>query len=205
MRKIILSLLAALAVLVAGTLPASAAYPVHYWRFWSPDICMTIGDTSLNAGKIAASWNAAAGGYVSLHSANNCSTSYPPSRRFTIDTIHDPGASPMWCVRITDINGGPLSAFVDGNQGEGSWMLYNNNPRTWINSACLYYPEYVNHLVSAAIGAMLGLSVTNSAGYNSRVMNMTLESIYNVPFPEKYSGGLLRTIYTGGCQYTLEC
>lgn len=208
MRKILLALAVSLTVFVAGTLPASAAWPVTKWRFWNSNVCMAIGDTTLNAGAIAAKWNAVSGYVVDLHSANNCvTTGYPPSRRFTIDTMTDPGQA--WCVKVTDVNGNMLvpggGSYGDGEQGPDGWYLYNNNPRAWINTNCVWWPTYKAHLTSAAIGYVLGLYPTNSAGYNSRVMNFTEYSVKNIPYPDNPDGSMLRTIYLGDCASSPDC
>lgn len=210
MKRIFLALFAALAVLVAGTLPASAVQqPVTWWRFWSPEICMKIGDTSLNAGSIAAEWNQRSGGVLKIVSANNCVTAgYPPSRRFTISTISNAN---MPCAYVANIDGYQLLPNRDGNNmggaNEGTY-LYSNNPRAYVNyhSHCSgVYPAYVQHMTSAAVGGILGLAQTNSSGYNSRVMNMTTYSIENVYRPDKNSGALLNRMYSGGCNASPDC
>lgn len=209
MRRIILALAASLAVLIAGTLPASAApLPVTHWRFWSNDICMAIGDASLNAGAIAAKWNAVS--YVNIRSANNCVTAgYPPSRRFTIDTKNAPYEA---CAFATDIDGNALLPGTgDGNDNPNNpdlEYLYSNNPRAWLNTNSKCTDDHANvriHYISAAIGSVLGLARTNSSGYNSRVMNMTDYSTHNVPYPDANSGGLLNLLYTQYCNSSPDC
>lgn len=211
MKRIVAALVAALTIMVAGTLPAAAAsYPLTHWRFWTGDICMAIGDTSLNAGAIASKWNAVSHGVVNIRSANNCVTAgYPPSRRFTIDTINRPYDA---CAFATDINGSMLVPGT-GNSNDNPnnpqlEELYSNNPRAWVNTNSKCVDDHTNvriHYVSAAIGVVLGLARTNSSGYNSRVMNMTDYSTHNVPYPDANSGALLNFVYSGGCNNTPDC
>jgi hypothetical protein len=209
-KRIILALVASLAVLIGGTLPASAApgFPVTHWRFWSSDICMAIGDTSLNAGAIAAKWNAQS--IVNIHTANNCVTAgYPPSRRFTIDTINRPYDA---CAFAADINGYMLTPGTgDGNDNPNNpdlEYLYSNNPRAYVNTNSKCVDDHTNvriHYVSMAIGMVLGLDSTNSTGYNSRVMNLTDYSLHNIPYPDANSGGLLNLLYTQYCNEDPRC
>lgn len=209
MRKILLALIASLAVFVAGALPASAApLPVTHWRFYTGDICMAIGDTNLNAGYIAGKWSAVSGYKVNIRAANNCvSLGYPPSRRFTLDTINDPN---HWCAFVTNINGYQLLPNRDGNDNPNNAdteYLYSNNPRAWVNvnPNCQYWPDFRAHFASQAVGLLLGLSVTGSAGYNSRVMNNTLYSIENIEWPDNPSGALLGQMYGGLCNSSPDC
>lgn len=209
MRRIILALVASLAVLIGGTLPASAApLPVTHWRFWSGDICMAIGDTNLNAGYIAGKWSAVSGYKVNIRAANNCVTlGYPPSRRFTLDTIskqYEP------CAFVTNIDGYSLQPNRDGNKNpnnaDGEY-LYSNNPRAYVNvnPSCQYWPDFRAHFASQAVGKLLGLDDTNSSGYNSRVMNNTQYSIVNIEWPDNPSGALLSQLYAGHCNSSPDC
>lgn len=209
MRRIILALAASLAVLIAGTLPASAApLPVTHWRFWTGDICMAIGDTNLNAGYIAGKWSAVSGYKLNIRAANNCVTlGYPPSRRFTLDTIskqYEP------CAFVTNIDGYTLLPNRDGNDNPNNpdlEYLYSNNPRAYVNvhPSCQYWPDFRAHFASQAVGKLLGLMDTNSSGYNSRVMNNTQYSIINIEWPDNPSGTLLSQVYSGHCNSSPDC
>jgi hypothetical protein len=210
MRRLLLAFLATVAVMVAGTLPAAAApLPVTHWRHYTGDICMAIGDVNLNSGYIAGKWSAVSGYKVNIRSANNCVTlGYPPSRRFTLDTISRQYEA---CAFVTNIDGTMLIPNRDGNLNPNNpssgEYLYSNNPRAWVNthSSCAYWPDFRAHFASQAVGLLLGLDKTNSSGYDSRVMNNTQYSINNIEWPDNPSGSLLNFLYSGKCNASPDC
>lgn len=191
MRKIFMSLLAAVAILfgglVATTAPASANVngpDVGDWQFYTGLVCMADGAPEYNVAEAAQQWNIrtnAADPDVTfgITAKNNCVTAgYAPSRRFTVDVIHDTSVS--WCISY-------------GNQERDQYGRWTNNPYALVNDKA-ECPN-TNHYISQAIGLIMGLRTLNSTGYNSRVMNNTSWSIANVSYPGVYDGTAMALQY----------
>jgi hypothetical protein len=197
-KRLLTGLVAVLAILglSAQTAQASEWALLSGWRFYTSSVCMAIGDNGIEAGVIAQKWNVASGGELKITASSNCVTAgYPPSRRFTIDTFTDTSSSAP-CVKRTDHNGGYLDGGADGTAVNG-WWRYINNPITWANKACFSDVTARRHATSAAIGYVLGLDTLKTSAYDSRVMNFTDYSIFNIPYPDARSADLLRRVYLG--------
>ena len=190
-RRLILAVVAVVAVTTASAVPANASCGyVNYIKFWTHSICMAIGDTGIEAPAMAQQWNVQGG--MAIQAANNCVTAgYSPSRRFTIETYD--GGNECWKVL------GPNGAQPALDSGVGGWWRYTNNPVLWLNRGCFASVAARRHYVSAGIGSVIGLASMNSSGMNSRVVNMTTWSILNVPTADPYSGDLAESIYNGDC------
>lgn len=191
-RRLLLALVAVVALITASAVPAAAScgYTTGI-RFWDYHLCMAIGDTTIEAPQMAQQWNLKGG--MAIQAANNCVTAgYPPSRRFTIETYYSSGSE---CWKVTGPNGAQ-----PGLTAHGSWWWYTDNPMIWVDLGCMGSNLNVRrHIVSAAIGSLLGLHSMNSSGMNSRVMNMTAWSQLNVPTADIYSGALMEDVYNGDC------
>lgn len=203
-RKRMFAGLMALAMLLTSTIITdgsahaySAPDPSVYGnvRFWSGNICMSVGDTSIEAAYNAQVWNNATKN-VSITASNNCVTAgYPPSRRFTITTFYDRQA---YCTDVSGVNGRGTDYSWDGPVN--GWLRYTNNPVVWINRACSGYAigsTQLRHYVSQGIGLVLGLRVHDSDAWNSRVMNQTLWSAENVPGPNAAEAKIVSDVYGG--------
>lgn len=165
---------------------------LNSYKVWSPSVCMSIGDTGLNAAPLAQGWNNATVGDLAITASANCvSAGYPPSRRFTIDAYN---GSTSYCFKVTDKNVGTLDAGTDVVASGGKW-LYVDNPILWINRNCWTSIFAQRHFTSAGIGSFLGLAQLNSSGYNSRVVNHTAWSRENVEYADQYSGAVLDRMY----------
>jgi len=190
MRKIIASVVAVLTMLVAGLVvaqPASAnenGPDIGDWQFYTGLVCMADGAPEYNVAEAAQQWNIRTNAAdpdinFGISAKNNCVTAgYPPSRRFTIDVIHD--SSVTWCIAY-------------GNQERDQYGRWTNNPYALVNDKATC--PNVNHYISQAIGLIMGLRTLNSTGYNSRVMNNTSWSIANVSYPGEYDGIALALQY----------
>jgi hypothetical protein len=195
MRARLLLLVAAL--LFATALPSQASVTsdgpfLNSFKFWSPSICMAIGDTGLNAAPLAQAWNSQTPGQLAITASNNCVTAgYPPSRRFTIDAYN--GATSK-CLILTDRSGNAFDPAGDATASGGHWV-YNDNPMIWVNRNCYGTLAARDHYASAGIGQILGLATLNSPGNDSRVVNMTDWSIRNVTSADPYSGAVLGRLY----------
>lgn len=197
-RRLLLAVVAVVAVTTASAVPASAACaPVDSRKFWTYSLCMAVGDTTIEAPYLAQQINIRGG--MAIQAANNCVTAgYPPSRRFTIDMYYSANG-PCWYILGPD--GGQPTVDSPTN-GVGPWWNYTNNPVLWVNERCLPgHPGSIQarHNVSAALVNLLGVGITNSSGYNSRIHNMTAWSQLNVPVTDANTGGLLESIYNGDC------
>ena len=197
-RRLLLAVVAVVAVTTASAVPANAACaPVDSKKFWTHRVCMAVGDTTIEAPYLAQQINIKGG--MQIQAANNCvSLGYTPSRRFTIDLYYD-SSGPCWTV--LGPNGGIVQVDSPTN-GAGPWWNYVNNPVLWVNERCLPgHPgsTQARHNVSAAIVNLLGVGVTNSSGWNSRIHNMTAWSQLNVPVADSNTGDLLESIYNGDC------
>lgn len=164
-------------------------------RFWTGNICMAIGDASIEAAYNAQVWNNATQN-VSITAKNNCaSAGYPPSRRFTIDTFYDRSRG---CTEESGVNGLGTNYSWDGPVN--GWLRYTNNPIVWVNRVCSGHAigsVQLRHYVSQAIGLALGLRVHDSDGWNSRVMNQTLWSSENVSGPNAAEAKIVSDVYGG--------
>lgn len=192
----------AFALALVGLLFGASAIPAHaaddtpyltYQDFWSPVLCMAIGDFTIEAPEMAQAWNVQSDHIMQISAKNNCVTAgYPPSRRFTIDTY---AGSTSRCYILTDKNTEILSPGADLTENNGHWQ-YIDNPIVWINRNCYNTFAARRHYTSAGIGELLGLQRFNSAGMNSRVMNMTSWSVMNVDTADPYSGAVLARLYS---------
>jgi hypothetical protein len=207
MTKRFLAALVAVAALLTGSLvstaPASARtvsateWPatITGYKFWTGSVCMAVGDTTIDALYIAQLWNNVTPGTVmGITASNNCvNAGYTPSTRFTIDTYY---ANDGTCGSIKNPDGTP--APLERSYYNGIYR-YTNNPVVWVNTygGCWSNASRRAHVVSMMIGAVMGLKVLNSSGYNARVMNQTSWSYDNVPYPETYSGTVLGNLYAG--------
>lgn len=210
MRKFFLATVSAVAILFAGlsiTEPAQAtsqdttvsqsatvAIPADAsgYKFWSPDICVdgsAINGSYYRVAYLAQQWNIKSGNNVHLNYEDDCAAAgYPPSRRMVVGTFS------------SDTIGNCLTQTNYQTEGYHGFARWTNGPGVYINigsgGACVQNQNYRDHIVSAAIGWLLGLKPLNSAGYNSRVMNNTTWSFNNVPLPDLNSGSTLANIYT---------
>jgi len=187
-----------LGLLTMGGAPAQAAVSGQPWpadtshyKFWSKSICVdgsAINGPYYRVAYIAQQWNLKAPGLALDYEDDCAAAGYPPSRRMVIGIYDNP--SDYNCLRLT--NGG-----ADFYNGAYRWT---DGPGHYINvgqPTCIQDQTHRDHIVSEAIGVLLGLRVLNSAGYNSRVMNNTEFSWLNVPLPDSYSGARLVDIYNG--------
>lgn len=198
MKRLLTGLVALLMILglSAQTAQASEWALLSGWRFYTPSVCMAIGDNGIEAGAIAQKWNVASGGELKITASSNCVTAgYPPSRRFTIDTFRDVSSTAP-CAKVTDHNGNYLDGGADGDAVNG-WWRYTNNPIAWVNTWCFSSTTRRRHATSAAIGNVLGLETLNTSVYDSRVVNFTDFSQDNIPYPDARSADLLRRVYLG--------
>lgn len=193
-KRLVLAVVAVVAMTTASAVPANASCAgTAGAKFWSHQICMAVGDTTIEAPYLAQQWNVQGG--MAIQAANNCVTAgYPASRRFTIETFYEV-SNVYWKVR--NPNGTQLSP-GNGWDAANGWWRYTNNPVLWVNIHHLA-DSTRRHNVSAAIGNLLGLAVFNSSGYNSRVMNLTAWSQLNVPTADAISGDIAESIYNGDC------
>jgi hypothetical protein len=184
-------------LLFASALPSRAAVTndapfLNTFKFWSPSLCMAIGDTGLNAAVSAQSWNNATGGKLAITASNNCvNAGYPPSRRFTIDAYN---GSTSNCTLLTDRNGDVFNPAGDATAIGGNWV-YNDNPIIWINRNCWGSIFSQRHFTTQGIGQVLGLERLNSNSYQYRVMNNTAFSRENVEYADLASGAVLDRLY----------
>ena len=206
MRKFFIAMVMAIAILFAGVAtsvaPAQAtsaavtqatAQPadINGYKFWSPSICVdgsAINGSYYRVAYIAQQWNIRAQGALALDYENDCAAAgYPPSRRMVIGTYTN--ATDGKCLTITNAGTAGYNGFARWTDGPGAYInLYGSN--------CVYNQTFRDHVVSNAIGYLLGLQVLNSSGYNSRVMNSTAWSWSNVPLPDINSGDTLFNIYS---------
>jgi hypothetical protein len=188
----ILTLVAALFAVTAIPSHAADGQYLNSFKFWSPVLCMAIGDFGIDAPELAQAWNVQSGHTMQISAKNNCVTAgYPPSRRFTIDTY---SGSTSRCYIVTNKYTEPLGYGTDVVAVGGTWQ-YTDNPIIWINRACYSTFAARRHYTSAGIGSILGLATLNSEALNSRVQNMTAWSIRNVPTADVYSGGVMARLY----------
>ena len=196
MKRLLTVLLAALTLLAGVAFPAHAndAPYLNSFKFWSPVLCMAIGDFDIEAPELAQAWNVQSGHVLKITARNNCVTAgYPPSRRFTIDTY---SGSTSRCFVVTDKNTQTLDFGTDVVANGGTWQ-YVDTPILYVNRNCYNTFAARRHYTSAGIGSILGLATLNSSGLNSRVMNMTDWSIRNVDTADVYSGGVAAWLYGG--------
>lgn len=206
MRNKIMAAIAAVAALLTvgfGVAPAQAAGQTSQsatvaippdangYKFWSPSICVDgsgINGAYYRVAYIAQQWNIRAQGALSLDYSDDCvADGYPPSRRMVIGSYSN--ASDASCVTTTNVE----------TEGYHGFMRWTNGPGSYINFAkpsCISSQTRRDHVVSEAIGILLGLRGLNSTGYNSRVMNGTNWSWDNVPLPDVNSGDTVFNIYS---------
>lgn len=198
-RRLLAAVVAVVVLTTASAVPARAATTASLItgdRFWTYQLCMAVGDTTIELPYLAQQWNIRGG--MAIQASNNCvDAGYPPSRRFTVDTFYDAASNEMW--RIRNPGGGILYPGTGLACNDAYTMCkYTNNPVLLINYKYLYAGgTQKRHMVSAALGNLLGLATTNSSGYNARVMNFTAWSIQNVGVADVYSGALMEDLYNG--------
>lgn len=196
MKRLFAALVVALGILVGVAAPASAALPpdVSGDKFWTGHVCVgsTLNQTTYPVGAMAQAWNLAisdAGNLVALDFETDCAAAgYTPSRRMVIGTYNNPSIES--CFYLT--NGNRVA--VNG------MFLWEDGPGIYINVGrpnCIDSANRRKHVVSAAIGRLLGLTHLTSAGWNSRVMNNTAWSFDNVPTPDATSADRVWEIYAG--------
>lgn len=194
MKRTIVVVLAALALMAGFAVPASAQTlppDVTNRKFWSPLICIdgsSINGDYYQVAVIAQKWNIASDSTVKFDYSTDCAADgYPPSRRMVVGLYN--GTAADGCLLVTNNQ----TAFYNGA------YRWTNGPGFYINkqNACIGTQTRRNHVVSLVTGYALGLAALNSAGYNSRVMNQTAWSYDNVPYPDSKSGALAYQIYTG--------
>lgn len=204
MKKIIAAVFAVVAILFAGmalTEPAQAATqstdtaippdvssPAH--KFWTPNICIDgsqINGTYYPVAALAQQWNLRAP-ILNLDYSDDCVVDgYTPSTRMVIGSAH--GGSGGDCFSVT--NTGYYTTL-------NGWHRWTNVPAAYLNidnNACVGSQARRSHLVSMAIGWILGLQTLNSTGYNSRVMNQTAYSYDNITAADQNSGNTLEAVY----------
>lgn len=200
--KKILAVLVAVATMLTGALVSTtlaSAYAPHPYtindrRFWSGSICVdgsAINGSLYRVAYQAQQWNLRVNNtsVLALDYEDDCAAAgYPPSRRMVVGMYNssDPDAP---CTVLTN----DRTDFYDGmyrwTDGPGIYILNS--------SLCAGSQARRDHIVAASIGIVLGLTVLNSSGYNSRIMNMTTWSWDNVTVPDTASGQLVYSIYTG--------
>lgn len=199
MKKLLIGVLAGLALILGAAIPAQAASSgatelpptVSGYKFWTGSVCMAVGDTTINAPYLAQVWNNQSSGEIAIQASNNCVTAgYTPSTRFTIDTY---SAADGTCGTIKNPDG---TTNLDASYYNGMWR-YTNNPVTWVNTYYSTCTSHLSHFVSQAIGHVMGLQLLNSTGYNSRVMNNTDWSRANVGSASAPEGTRIAELYQG--------
>lgn len=196
MKRFITMLVLALGLLLAVPTAASAALPpdVSGDKFWTGHVCVgsTLNQTTYPVGAMAQAWNVAvsdAGNLFALDYSTDCAADgYTPSRRMVIGTYSNP--SDTSCFQLT--NGNRVAS--------GNAFLWTDGPGMYINTGrpnCVDGIERRKHVVSAAIGRLIGLRHLTSDGWNSRVMNNTAWSFDNVPTADVSSANQVWAIYFG--------
>lgn len=193
-RRVLSVCIALMAVLgiAFGSAGAASATPIppdaNGYKFWSPSVCVdgsAINGTYYRVGYLAQQWNLRAP-ILALDYEDDCAAAgYPPSRRMVIGTFNNPASD---CLALTN-------GQVDTVNGYHRWT---NGPGMYINigvASCVSSQTRRDHIVSQAIGYLLGLQVLGSSGYNSRVMNNTTYSWDNVGLPDQNSGNTVEAIY----------
>lgn len=182
-------------VLVAATPAQAYIYDpaINGRKFASTAVCVdgsAINGQYWRVAYIAQQWNLKAGTDVlKLDYEDDCAAAgYPPSRRMVIGTFSN--VSEQGCIYLVNQQTSKYNGFD----------RWTNGPGAYINLAhidCNNGQNSRDHWVSLAIGWHLGLLAHDSAGWNSRVMNQTDWSIYNVPLPTAAEGQKVREIYLG--------
>jgi hypothetical protein len=196
MKRLFLALCLTLGILAATAIPSQAALPpdVSGDRFYTGHVCVgsTLNQTTYPVGAMAQAWNVAvsdAGNLLALDYSTNCAADgYTPSRRMVIGTYNNP--ADLSCFELT--NGNRVAV--------GNAFLWTDGPGMYINIGrpnCVSTPTRRKHVVSAAIGRLLGLRHLTSDGWNSRVMNNTAWSFDNVPTADQTSADRVWEIYAG--------
>lgn len=200
MRKIFVSVLGVLAMVMgmaafavapaqAATLPPDA----NGYKFWSPYVCVdgsAINGDYYRVAYIAQQWNIRSGYNLHLDYEDDCvAAGYPPSRSMVIGSYTN--NTDGYCLTFTN----------QQTEGYGGFARWTNRPGAYVNfggpgTPCIQNQTYRDHIVSEAIGYLIGLKMLNSTGYNSRVMNGTTWSWQNVPLPDVNSGSTVANIYT---------
>jgi len=174
----------------ATAMPAEA----NGFKFWTGSIC--IDGSGINSDRylvayLAQQWNLRVNNpdYLSLQYEDDCAAAgYPPSRRMVVGAYNNP--NDPYCT--TPVN----QQYAD----YGGFHRWTNGPGVYLNIGqlnCVSSQNRRSHLVSMAIGNVLGLKLLNSAGYNSRVMNQTAYSYDNIYLPDQNSALVLSGIYGG--------
>lgn len=195
MKRFLAVIVAAFALVAGAAVPASAQTlppDVSGTKFWSYQMCVdgsAINGAYYRVAYIAQQWNIKTAGNIELTYKDDCAAAgYPPSRRFVLGSINNPSAPN--CYSITNTHQVLYNGMYRWTDGPGFYLNFGH-------PSCISSQTRRDHLVSMAIGQALGLSVLNSTGYNSRVMNSTAWSWDNVPLPDSNSAFTLGQIYNG--------
>lgn len=195
MKKYLITVLAAFAVLLGVASPAAAVEP---WqsdmtgiRFWTGAVCVDgsgINGPNYRVAYIAQQWNLKVNHTAfALNYEDDCAAAgYPPSRRFVVGTYSNP--SDIDCLTATNT----ASSYYNG------MYRWTSGPGIYINAAltgCVGSQAYRDHEVSSAIGFAMGLKTLQGNGWDSRVMCSCNRGIIDLPDP--YSAARLRQIYYG--------
>lgn len=205
--KRLFALLVAVAALLTGALvstaPASAYIydpAISGWKFWSASPSLSPSGICVDGSAIngpyyqvaykAQQWNVVIGNdVVALNYRTDCvAAGYPPSRRMVIGTYSN--STDGLCRLVTNTAAAEYNGFNRWTAGPGSYI-------NTANANCIGTQARRDHQVAAAIGELLGLSVHNSSGWNSRVMNETTYSRENITSPTVVEGQKLREVYLG--------
>jgi hypothetical protein len=160
-------------------------------KFWTGSLCVQspLNPTNYPVAAAAQQFNLQTGSPLAINFRADCAAAgYTPSRSFTITTYSNAN--------------GPCISFLNGERAlyNGMWR-WTNHPvaaiNTYPSNNCVASLDRKRHVVSMAIGWLLGLQIQNSAGWNSRVMNQTQYSYDNVPWATPIEGDRLWSIYTG--------
>lgn len=165
------------------------------WKFWTPSVCVDAGSgipddiasqTYYRVAYLAQQWNLRTSLLQLDYEADCAAAGYPPSRIMVIGTFKNTTLGA--CYQQTN------RSYTDYTNGMYRWT---NSPGMYINliPGCVDNQTMRDHMVSAAIGEILGAKLLNSSGYDSRVMNMTAWSRNNVALPDQNTANLLDAIY----------
>lgn len=195
MKRFLAALVAVAALLtgaIGGIAPASATGEppeVRGTKFWSTSICVDgsgINGAYYRVAYEAQLWNNATTSIALDYSDDCAADGYPPSRRMVIGGYNNP--NDPYCTAYANTE----SVYY------GGMRRWTNGPAIYLNLAqtsCFNSQAKRDHLVGQSIGHILGLTILNSSGYNSRIMNNTAWSMENIVAPDIYSAQLIDNIY----------
>lgn len=181
-----------------GTQSATATLPddLGGWKFWSTDICIEPGagipddpslQTAYRVAYLAQQWNLRTTTLALNYETDCAAAGYPPSRRMVVGLFDNPTFG--GCYYSTNTGVSTVNGMKRWTEGPGMYVnkgIYG----------CVQDQTHRDHLVSSAIGWVLGAKLLNSSGYDSRVMNQTNWSWQNVPLPDQNTANSLDALYS---------